>query len=89
MLHGQSRDGIALQSPAEEKFRRIKVSNAAFESRVGSMQGATEFLRMVGFEPDSSGAILEMPQEKVSREVLSIAGSELHGAMTNPYFGML
>ena len=78
-----------MQKPSEEKFRKIKLGNAAFNTRVGSISGGIDFLKLVGFELDPSAAVLDLTTEKLSGEILQIAGSELNNAMTNPYFGML
>lgn len=39
-----------IQSPDEEKFRRIKTSNRVFVEKVSRLKGGTEFLKAVGFE---------------------------------------
>lgn len=83
---------MLLQNPAEEKFRKIKLSNSAFQTRVGSVTGGTEFLKTLGFELNSDaegGQVLFLAPDKATRDVLNVAGSELNSAMTNPYFGML
>ncbi|KAK9791864.1 hypothetical protein WJX73_008748 [Symbiochloris irregularis] len=84
--------GNIAQNPAEEKFRRIRLSNAAFQTRVGSVTGGIDFLKTLGFdlvsEADGSQALF-LPQDKATRDVLNVAGAELNSAMTNPYFGML
>ena len=78
-----------MQNPTEEKFRKIKLSNAAFQSRVASLTGSIDFLRAVGFEPDAANEILELPQANMSMEVLNVAGGEINNALTNPFFGVL
>jgi|APGre2960657373_1045057.scaffolds.fasta_scaffold246191_1 hypothetical protein len=70
----------------------IKLTNAAFQQRVASCEGALEFLRLVGFEPAAGGAegeALTLPAEKLSIAIINAAGGELNNALTNPYFGML
>ena len=38
-----------VQNPTEEKFRKIRKSNKAFQDRVGSMEGTDMFLEACGF----------------------------------------
>ena len=38
----------------EEKYRKIRLGNAAFQARVGSLAGGMRFLTTVGFAPDAS-----------------------------------
>lgn len=76
-----------MQDPKEEKYRRIKLSNAAFQSRVSSMNGALKFLELVGFQKEVD--FLVMPAEKATPGTLNAAGGELNNACTNPFFGML
>jgi hypothetical protein len=77
------------QDPKEEKFRRIRLSNAAFQGRVGSVPGALDFLQLLGFETDAAGEFLVMPAGKADAESLHAAGGELQNALTNPFFGAL
>lgn len=39
-----------MQNPGEDKFRRIKLSNAAFQSRVASLPSSITFFEIVGFQ---------------------------------------
>ena len=39
-----------IANSAEEKFRKIRMNNKAFQDRVAQLQGANEFLQAVGFE---------------------------------------
>lgn len=39
-----------IKNPGEEKYRRIRLSNKAFQERVASLEGANDFLRGCGFE---------------------------------------
>ncbi len=45
--------GNVASNPGEEKFRRIRVSNAAFQSKVASAPHGLEFLEIVGFKVSS------------------------------------
>jgi UBX domain-containing protein 1/4 len=83
-LHFVGCDG---QHPDEEKYRKIKLSNAAFQSRVGSVEGSLEFLDLVGFHADASGDHIELPRDQVNLELLNETGGLLNGAITNPFFG--
>ncbi len=76
-----------LQDPKEEKYRKIKLSNAAFQGRVSSLYGALKFLEVVGFQQE--GDFLVMPAEKATADTLNAAGGELNNACTNPFFGVL
>ena len=42
--------GAVLSNPEEPKFRRIKISNKALQSRVVPVAGGVEFLKCLGFE---------------------------------------
>lgn len=81
--------GNIAKNPSEEKFRKIKLTNAAFQARVGSHPGGIEFLELCGFEKDSAGESMIMAPEKVNMELLNGAGAELNSALTNPFFGVL
>ena len=45
--------GNVASNPGEDKFRRIRISNAAFQSKVASVPHSTEFLEIVGFKVSS------------------------------------
>ena len=75
------------QDPTEDKFRKIRLSNAAFQARVASMSGAVKFLELIGFHEEDD--FLVMPAEKAGPETLNAAGGELNNACTNPFFGVL
>ncbi|XP_075512102.1 uncharacterized protein LOC142547615 [Primulina tabacum] len=76
-------------NPNEEKFRKIRLSNANFQERVGKLQGGIEFLQLCGFEKIEGGEFLFLPRDKVDIAVLHSAGSELNSAISNPFFGVL
>ena len=80
-----------LQDPANDKFRRIKLSNAKFSQTVGGVPGSLDFLQLLGFEPVSEGGeqLLVMPESKATVPALQAAGAELTNACTNPFFGVL
>ena len=79
------------QDPASDKFRRIKLGNATFSAKVGSVAGAVDFLQLLGFEAVSEGGeqLLVMPQSRATVPALQTAGAELNNALTNPFFGVL
>ncbi|KAK1256799.1 hypothetical protein QJS04_geneDACA024762 [Acorus gramineus] len=81
--------GNVAKNPDEEKFRKVRLNNASFQERVGSMKGGIEFLEFCGFEKIEGGAFLFLPRDKVDMAVLNIAGSELNSAIANPFFGVL
>ncbi|KAA8527920.1 hypothetical protein F0562_035211 [Nyssa sinensis] len=76
-------------NPNEEKFRKIRLSNATFQARVGSLKEGIEFLELCGFEKIEGGEFLFLPRDKVDMGVLHSAGSELNNAINNPFFGVL
>ncbi|KAL6900907.1 hypothetical protein ACP4OV_005583 [Aristida adscensionis] len=78
-----------VKNPAEEKFRRIRLSNPVFKDRVGNLQGGIEFLELCGFQRLRASGYLVMPKEKVDMALLKAAGVEIASAMENPYFGLL
>jgi len=63
-----------LKNPSEEKFRKIRLSNKAFQERVAVMEGANDFLSGCGFEikklPGQDGSSEEdfwvFPEEKTA-----------------------
>eukprot|EP00271_Cylindrocystis_brebissonii_P006495 TRINITY_DN19273_c2_g2_i1.p1 TRINITY_DN19273_c2_g2~~TRINITY_DN19273_c2_g2_i1.p1 ORF type:complete len:433 (+),score=118.47 TRINITY_DN19273_c2_g2_i1:168-1466(+) len=79
------------QRPDEEKYRRIRLNNAAFQERVGSLTNGVAFLRMCGFEDEEGAAepCLVLPRAKVDHVLLNAAGGELSSAIANPFFGVL
>ena len=81
--------GNVAKAPEEEKFRVIKLTNAAFQKRVDAVVGGRAFLETFGFEPDEAAGTLTLPFEKVDRTLLQMAGAEIDGALTNPFFGVL
>ncbi|KAI0523017.1 hypothetical protein KFK09_005407 [Dendrobium nobile] len=81
--------GNVARNPNEEKFRKIRLNNATFQDRVGSLHGGIEFLEICGFEKQEGGEFLFLPGDKVDMVVLNSAGSELNSAITNPFFGIL
>uniref|UniRef100_A0A0A8Y673 PUB domain-containing protein n=1 Tax=Arundo donax TaxID=35708 RepID=A0A0A8Y673_ARUDO len=81
--------GNVAKNPDEEKFRKIRLSNATFQERVGNLHGGIEFLQICGFEKLEDNEFLFMPRDKVDKAVLNTAGAELNSAITNPFFGVL
>lgn len=78
-----------VKNPNEEKFRKIRFSNPAFQDRVGNMKEGIEFLELCGFERVDEGKFLLLPEDKVDMAVLKSAGNVLDSAITNPFFGLL
>mmetsp|Transcript_25789 Transcript_25789/g.35592 ORF Transcript_25789/g.35592 Transcript_25789/m.35592 type:complete len:392 (-) Transcript_25789:129-1304(-) len=81
--------GNIVRSPTEEKFRKINLGNAAFQTRLGSLEGGVDFLIRCGFQKDPSGETLFLPPDKIDMEVLNVGGGEINSALTNPFFGVL
>ncbi|PIN26179.1 putative ubiquitin regulatory protein [Handroanthus impetiginosus] len=77
-----------VNNPDEEKFRKIRSNNPVFQDRVGRFEEGIEFLELCGFERVEGGDFLLLPKEKVDMGLLKVAGSELHNALTNPFFGL-
>ncbi|THG07818.1 hypothetical protein TEA_010814 [Camellia sinensis var. sinensis] len=78
-----------VKNPNEEKFRKIRFNNPAFQDRVGNMKEGIEFLELCGFERVDEGKFLFLPEDKVDIAVLKSAGNVLDSAITNPFFGLL
>lgn len=75
-------------SPTEEKYRKIRLGNAAIQQRFGLwMDCCVEFLEICGFV--RSGEEMEVPADAVDRLVLEAAAENLNSAVSNPFFGML
>ncbi|XP_077211006.1 ubiquitin-associated (UBA)/TS-N domain-containing protein [Tasmannia lanceolata] len=81
--------GNVAKNPDEEKFRKIRLTNASFQDRVGSLKGGIEFLELCGFQIIEGGEFMFLPRDKVDMAVLNSAGSELNSAIVNPFFGVL
>ncbi|KAK4767104.1 hypothetical protein SAY86_014854 [Trapa natans] len=81
--------GNVARNPDVEKFRRIRISNPAFQERVGALEGGMEFLQLCGFEMTEGTDFLYLPRDKMDMAVLHSAGIQLKSAVTNPYFGLL
>ncbi|KAK9725781.1 hypothetical protein RND81_05G168800 [Saponaria officinalis] len=81
--------GNVVKNPDEEKFRKIRLTNQAFQDRVGGLKGGIEFLELCGFEKSEDGEFLYMPRNKVDIAVMNSAGKELQSAIENPHFGIL
>ncbi|XP_074306928.1 uncharacterized protein LOC141642134 [Silene latifolia] len=81
--------GNVVKNPDEEKFRKIRLTNQAFQDRVGGLKGGIEFLELCGFEKSEDGEFLFMPRNKVDIAVMNSAGKELQSAIENPHFGIL
>ncbi|XP_062219122.1 uncharacterized protein LOC133918965 [Phragmites australis] len=81
--------GNVAKNPDEEKFRKIRLSNATFQERVGNLHGGIEFLQLCGFEKLEDNEFLFLARDKVDKAILNTAGAELNSAITNPFFGVL
>ena len=58
--------GNVVNNPAEQKFRRVNLSNEAFKNRVGGVAGGTAALKLAGFKDASgadAGSFLELPMD--------------------------
>lgn len=76
----------------DEKYRKIRLGNAAFASKVGRFDGAVRFLTLLGFSTEGGGgedAALVLPLEQRSMALLNAGGAELNNALSNPFFGVL
>ncbi|KAK2997000.1 hypothetical protein RJ639_026385 [Escallonia herrerae] len=76
-------------NPDKEKFRKIRLSNAAFQNRVGKVEGGIQFLELCGFAKMEGDEFLFMTRDKFDMAVLVSAGTELDNAIKNPFFGVL
>ncbi|KAI5679957.1 hypothetical protein M9H77_01184 [Catharanthus roseus] len=75
--------------PEEGKFRKIRLSNPPFQSRVGNFREGVKFLELCGFQRDGGGEFLYLPRDKVDMALLKEACNLLHSAITNSFFGLL
>ncbi|KAG1656394.1 hypothetical protein FOA52_008804 [Chlamydomonas sp. UWO 241] len=80
--------GNVAAHPGEEKYRTIKLTNAAFQSRVGGVSGSLEVLALAGFVKESDEAMV-MPASSASPEALSAISTAITDALSNPFFGLL
>ncbi len=56
------------QDPSQDKFRRIRLGNAAFQARVGGLEGGTAVLELLGFAREgAAGDALVLPADKARR----------------------
>lgn len=78
-----------LKSPDEEKFKRIRVANTKFRSRVGQVRGGIDFLHLCGFEWTEDSDFLHLPCNTVDPALLNSARTVLDSALSNRFFGML
>ncbi|KAK9831953.1 hypothetical protein WJX81_002741 [Elliptochloris bilobata] len=81
--------GNVARDPRQDKFRRIRQGNAAFQARVGGLEGGVAVLELLGFARQAADDALVLPADKVNLELLQAAGGLLHDACTNPFFGAL
>jgi len=84
--------GNVAKHPEEEKFRTIKLNNSAFQKRVDCVPGGRLFLETFGFsiqENERGERVLSLPRNAVDPVLLQMAGAEIDGALTNPFFGTL
>ena len=52
-----------IEKPMEEKYRRMKKANAAFQKRLGRMEGAQDAMFAVGFEDEGEEYVLKPSAE--------------------------
>lgn len=83
--------GNIARDPSEEKYRSIKLSNAAFQKRVAAVGGEIYLLEFGFVETvdDAGEKRLVLPRDGADPVLLRTAGEELHGAIENPFFGAL
>ena len=62
----------AAQDPSQEKFRRIRLGNAAFQARVGSLEGGVAALELLGFAREPADDALVLPAEKVGTRLCAV-----------------
>ncbi|PKA63831.1 hypothetical protein AXF42_Ash004840 [Apostasia shenzhenica] len=83
--------GNVARNPDNERYRKIRLSNPAFQDRVSKYKECIQFLELCGFEKNGRAepGFLYMPRNKVDVSILNSAGLALNSAITNPFFGML
>lgn len=79
------------QNPSEAKFRKLRLGNAALDSRVFSVPGALDFLWLVGFArvKEEEAEVLILPDDRARPADLREVASLLDSALNNPMFGIL
>jgi len=73
-----------IKTPEEEKFRRIRLNNQAFNSKVVSIQGGMELMQAIGFNVDTTGEepFFVFPESQLQgQNRLIIADQKLQAAM--------
>lgn len=55
---------MTVQNPGEDKFRRIRLGNAAFQARVGALEGGVAVLELLGFVREAADDALVLPADK-------------------------
>ncbi|KAA8493058.1 Thioredoxin H2-1 [Porphyridium purpureum] len=72
-------------NPGEPKFRRIKLSNAAFQRRLAHRAGGIECVRAFGFEesldPETNERVLVMPEASARNPELGTVRRQLEAAV--------
>ena len=63
-----------LQSPHDEKFRKVNISNPKFQQYVASAPGGMEFMYAVGFEP-MHGYLVNQRQARLAAPTSSTASA--------------
>mmetsp|Transcript_9256 Transcript_9256/g.12045 ORF Transcript_9256/g.12045 Transcript_9256/m.12045 type:complete len:326 (+) Transcript_9256:122-1099(+) len=74
-----------INSPQEEKFRKIRFMNPGFQKRVGKYKSATAFLKCCGFEMIKEGdreeKFLLLEEDKIDINVLKTGLAKLESAL--------
>lgn len=84
--------GNVARSPEEDKFRVVKLGNAAIQKRIVAVTNGVEFLVGSGFErgaEEDGEEVLTMERQAINMELINGAGEILQNALTNPMFGVL
>lgn len=68
-----------LKDPNEEKYKKINLTNAAFQTRVGKVTGALGILKGAGFEDNEADStfVIHNPNETLIKETLRLLENNL------------
>ena len=70
--------GNLLKDPNEEKYKRINLSNEAFQKRVGKLTGGLSILKGAGFVEQPDGTLyIEKYDEQIVKEAVRLLENNL------------
>ena len=67
-----------MKTPAEEKFRRINLSNENFQNKVGKWMGGIGILEECGFEEENGFLLMKNPNVAFLKTVIQFLNKTLN-----------